>query len=198
MKIYKNLIQGTDEWFKIKVGKFGSTDANTVSVNGKGLETACFDKAAEIITGEIPQGYTNENMERGIKLESSARLLYELKTGNSVQEVGFIEYSDFVGGSPDGLVGDDGILEVKCPTNRVFVQFLCDRKIKKDYFFQMQHLMFITDRKWCDYVVYNENLDRIEITRVERDEKAIEKIKVGLEAGEKKIKSILERVKNDK
>jgi predicted phage-related endonuclease len=188
-------IQGTDDWFALRVGKFGSTDAHTISVNGKGLETACFNKVAEIMTGKIPQGYTNEDMERGIQLESSARLLYELKTGNEVKQVGYIEYSKYIGGSPDGLVNDDGLIEIKCPSDRVFVQFLYDKKIDLKYFWQMQHLMFITNRKWCDYVLYNENLDRIEITRVERDEKAIEKIKVGLVEGEEKIKAILEKIK---
>lgn len=193
--IVHNCSQRSEEWHKLRLGKFGSTDAYTVSVNGKGLDTLCFSKVAEILIGRVQDGYTNEDIERGIELEDSARLLYELKTRNTAESVGYIQHSEYVGGSPDGLVGKDGLIEIKCPSDRVFIQFLYDGKIDLKYFYQMQHLMFITNRKWCDYVLYNENLNQIKIVRVERDEEAIEKIKIGLESGERKIKTILEKVK---
>jgi putative phage-type endonuclease len=192
--IIHNCIQGTDEWLKIRLGKFGGTDAQAVATNGKGLETLCFQKVADLMIGKPQKSYTNEDMERGKKLEASARLLYELKTGNSVKEVGYLELNECTGCSPDGLVGDEGMIEIKCPSDRVFVEYLYKKEIDKKYFWQMQHQMSVADRKWCDYVLYNENLDRIEIQRVERDEKAIEKIIIGLEAGIKKIIEIQEKI----
>jgi putative phage-type endonuclease len=198
MKIYKDLQQGTDEWHKLRLGKLGSSCARAVAVNGKGLETKCYQKAAELICGEKEESYTNEHMKRGIRLEGMARSVYEIETGNLVEQVGYIEFSEFVGGSPDGLVGDDGLIEIKCPSNTNYIRNLYKGKIDTKYIWQMQHLMYISGRKWCDFIMFNESLNKIFISRIDRDESKIEKLKIGLEAGEKKIKSILERVKNVK
>jgi putative phage-type endonuclease len=195
MKIYKKIKQGTEEWKQLRLGKFGSTDAQAVGANGRGLETACFYKASELLIGKGKEFYTNEDMERGKILEDDARTLYELETGNTVKQVGYVELDEYVGCSPDGLVGDDGLIEIKCPNNKVFVEYLFTGKIDTKYSWQMQFQMMVTNRGWNDYVLYNEDLNEIKITRVERDEKAIEKIKVGLKAGKEKIKNILEKIK---
>ena len=194
MKII-NCTQGSEEWLKIRLGKFGGTDAQAVATNGKGLETLCFQKVGELITGRSKDSYTNEDIERGNKLEDQARFAYEMLTGKKVTQVGYVELNEFVGVSPDGLVGDDGLIEIKCPSDANFVRFLYDKKPDSKYIWQMQHQMLVADRKWCDYVIFNDNLNRIEITRVERDEKMIEKIRIGLEAGISKIKEIQGRIK---
>lgn len=194
MKIV-SCVQGSDEWLKVRLGKFGGTDAQAVATNGKGLETLCFEKVGEIITGRLKDSYKNADMERGNELESQARFAYEMKTSSTVTTVGYIELDEFIGVSPDGLVGDDGLIEIKCPTDANFIKFLIERKPDTKYVWQMQHQMLVTDRKWCDFVIFNDNLNRIEITRVERDEAKIEKIKIGLEQGIAKVKEILERVK---
>ena len=197
MKIYthEQLPQGSEEWLKTRIGKFGGTDAQAVATNGKGLETLCFEKVGEIITGRPKTSYTNLDMERGNELEKTAREAYEMKTGKTVTIVGYVEQSEYIGVSPDGLVGDDGLVEIKCPTDANFIRFLYDKKPESKYIWQMQHQMLVADRKWCDYVIFNDNLNRIEITRVERDEKMIEKIRIGLEAGISKIKEIQGRIK---
>jgi putative phage-type endonuclease len=195
MKIYKNLIQGTDEWLNTKLGKFGSTDAQAVASNGRGLDTKCYEKAAELIIGKPKESYTNEHIERGKELESMARSVYEIETGNLVKEVGYIELSEFVGCSPDGLVGDDGLIEIKCPSDANYIRSLYEDKIDSKYVWQMQHQMYVSNRKWCDFVIFNESLNQIHIRRVERDRQAIEKIMIGLVEGEEKIKSILEKIK---
>lgn len=189
--------QGTDEWHELRIGRFGSTDAQAVGSNGKGLSTKCYEKAIEIITGKkMNSEYTNKHIERGIELEPVARQLYELETGNLVKQVGYIELDEHTGGSPDGLVGKDGLIEIKCPSSVNFLkEMLGDTKMKSAYNWQMQHLMYLTDRKWCDYVIFNEELDKIKITRIARDEDMIEKIKEGLEAGKKQIKQIIEKIK---
>ena len=192
--IIHNFQQGTQEWLKCRLGKFGGTDAQAVQTNGKGLETLCFQKVADLMIGKPQETYTNTDMERGKELEASARLLYELKTGNQVLEVGYCELDEFTGCSPDGLVTDDGLIEIKCPSDRVFIEYLYSGKVDKKYYWQMQMQMFVTNRKWCDYVLYNENLDRIEIERIERNEKDIEKLKEGLKTGITKIKEIMEKI----
>jgi putative phage-type endonuclease len=193
-KIYKELTQGTPAWLQHRLGKFGGTDAQAVATAGKGLDTKCYKKVAEILTGRGKTAYLNEDMERGNELEEVARQIYEIQTGNKVETVGYVEINEYVGCSPDGLVEDDGLIEVKCPNDANFVRFVHDKKIDTGYVWQMQHQMLVTERKWCDYVVFNDNLNKIEIVRVERDEEAIAKIEKGLEEGVKKIKKILSEV----
>lgn len=195
MKIYNDLIQGSDEWLKVRLGRFGGTDAQAVSTAGKGLETLVFEKVGEIITGRLKDSYKNADMERGNELEAQARFAYEMKTGNTVTTVGYVELSEYVGVSPDGLVGDEGLVEIKCPTDANFIKFLVERKPDSKYIWQMQHQMLVTDRKWCDFVIFNDNLNRIEITRIKRDEEKIKKLEIGLESGIKKIEDILNKIK---
>lgn len=197
MKIYtkEELVQGTPEWLAVRIGKFGGTDAQAVATNGKGLETLCYEKVGEIITGRPKTSYTNPDMERGNELENTARSAYEIKTGNIVTQVGYIELSDRVGVSPDGLVGEDGLVEIKCPTDANFIRFLVNKTPETKYVWQMQHQLYVTDRKWVDFVIFNDSLDKIEVLRVKRDETKIDKIKAGLESGIKFIEDILEKVK---
>lgn len=194
MKIL-DIEQGTPEWFEVRLGKLTASSAQAIAANGAGLKTLVFEKVAERLTGKIKEQYTNGDIERGEEWERLARDVYELKTGKKVTQVGFVELSEFVGCSPDGLVEDDGLIEIKCKNDANFVRFMFDKKIDPAHFWQMQMQMFITDRKWCDYMVYNENFnDAGIIVRVERDEKAIDKIKSGLDSGVKMITEILDKV----
>lgn len=194
MKIL-DVTQGSPEWLLARLGKFGGTDAQAVATNGKGLETLCFQKVAEIITQRSKDAYINPDMERGNEFENTARSAYEIQTGNQVTQVGYIELNKYVGVSPDGLVGDDGLVEIKCPTDANFVRFMFDKKPDSKYIWQMMHQMFVTSRNWCDFVIFNDNLNKIEIVRIERDEEMIQKLGLGLEQGIKKVEEILERVR---
>lgn len=188
--------QGTPEWLKVRLGKLTASDAQTIITNGKGLETLCFEKVAELITGKEKPAYTNEDMERGHELEMMARNSYELETGNLVKEVGFCELDVFTGCSPDGFIGEDGLVEIKCKNDTNFVRYLYDNKVDPEYYSQMQMQMFITDRKWVDYVVFNENFPKSTIIlKVERKEEYIEMLKIGIAKGIETMKAILEKIK---
>lgn len=195
MKIYKDLQQGTSEWLQIRLGKFTASNASSVATAGKGLETLVFEKAEELVTGQIKEGFKNADMIRGNELEPKARNLYELETENIVSQVGFCELDEYVGCSPDGLVDEDGLVEIKSPTFRVFYEYLTTAKVDSKYMWQMQMQLLVTNRKWVDYVVYNPMFKKqpIIIKRIERDEEKIEKIKKGLEDGIKKLQEILEK-----
>ena len=187
-----NVEQGTEEWFACRLGKLTASVAKTISTAGKGLETLCLEKATEILTGKPNETYKNEAMEQGNLLESEARAIYELETGATVTQVGFVEENEYVGVSPDGLVGEDGLIEIKCPTNKTYTQYLLDGKIKPEYYSQMQMQMFITERLWCDYVVYNPNFKKsITIQRVYPDNEEIKRIADGLAKGTEIIKGIV-------
>lgn len=163
--IYHDVTQGTDEWKQVKAGKFGGTTSDTFLVDGKradgigaGLLTLIYQKAAEHFTGPTLGGYCSPDMERGNELEPYARARYEKENFVEVQEVGYIQRDEFTGVSPDGLVGEDGAIEIKCPHPKTFLRWLDSPRlvadIPKDYYCQMQWLMFITNRRWCDYVAF--------------------------------------------
>jgi putative phage-type endonuclease len=192
MKIY-DFKQGSQEWLDIRKGKMTASHACEIGNNGKGLDTCILNLMAEKYSrGEKPQ-YSNEDMERGKELEDQARSLYAIENGAELKQVGFIEYSEFVGCSPDGLVGEDGGVEIKCPSDAVYFQHLLngEKAIDSKYVWQIQMNLLITGRKWWDYVAYNPNFEKsIFIKRILPDEEVFKKLKIGFEIGEEKIKSI--------
>jgi len=176
MKIYDNLEQGTEEWLKIRAGKFTASSFHTCFGKSETRNTLLLKISAERLTGKmIEENYTNSDIERGVELEDEARSLYQEKTFNSVKEIGFAELDDWVGSSPDGLIGDDGMIEIKCPRETTFLSQVINDRIKPEYITQIQFNMYVLNRKWCDYVIYNEDLG-LNIKRVERDEEYIKKI----------------------
>lgn len=194
MKIHK-VKQQSEKWFKLKLGKLSASNAQAISADGAGLVTFVYKTVAEILSGVREDTYVNPDMERGNEQEDTARSAYEMETGNMVKQVGFCELDEYVGASPDGLVGKDGLFEVKCPRASNYVKLLYTKKIDTAYVWQMQMQMLVTDRKWVDYVVFHENFKDLIIIRVDRDEKAIEKLWAGLGSGVSQIKQILKEVK---
>jgi len=193
--IHTEFKQLEEAWFAFKLGKFSASDAQAIATNGVGLTTLVYEKAAEVLTGKFKESYTNEDIERGILLEESARSAYELETANAVQKVGAIEMSEFVMCSPDGLVGDDGLMEIKNPNAANFVKFMYTGKIESKYEWQIQAQMLISNRKWVDFVVHNIDFPQpIIITRVERDEAKAEKLMEGFESAVKQLQEILAKV----
>jgi len=193
MKIH-NIEQRSEEWYEIKRLKMSASNAQAIMANGKGLESYCREIVRKHVANEEDR-YTNDAMERGIELEAEARTIYEMETCSNVTEVGFVELDFNVGCSPDGLIDTDGLIEIKCPTNKVFFDYMLDGKIDTGYLAQMQMQMYVCDRSWCDYVVYNPNFPKsIIIKRVDRDEEMICKLETGLEEGRMKISEISNRL----
>lgn len=196
MKIINDFKQQSDEWFAYKLGKFGASDGQALGANGKGLETLCFEKASERLTKtRARESYTNGDMERGNEMEALARDIVSLEYGHPIMECGLIEMNEHVICSPDGLVGDDGLIEIKCPSNRVFMEYLYNKKIDTKYYAQMQMQLLVSGRKWVDYCVYNAAFPvPLIIKRVERDKEAITKLEKGITEGIAKIEEILKTV----
>lgn len=195
LKIH-NVEQGTDEWFELRL-KYPLTASKSQAIGscGKGLETLCWDKMAEKHSEAPRESYTNEHLERGNELEEQARAIYELTTGNTVVEVGFVTDTSIskVGGvSPDGLVGEDGLVEIKCFADTK--HFKMTRKgieIESQYMWQIQMQLLFTGREWCDFVAYNPNYEKaLLVERVFPDKEKQDKIKAGLKKGEELLKEI--------
>lgn len=194
MKIY-NCEQGSEEWIKCRLGKLTASTAQAIATNGKGLETLCLEKTAELLTGKPTSTFKSGAMEHGNEFEDEARSVYELETGNKVNQIGFYEYSDYVGVSPDGLIGDDGLIEIKCPTDKTYTEYLLTLKIKPEYYAQMQMQMYIMERKWCDYVVYNSNFKKsIVIKRVFPDTEFVMRLADGIHDGVETIVNNLKKI----
>lgn len=176
--------QGTPEWDKLREQRMTASHAQAIASNGKGLITYIREKMCALYSAGEQISYTNANMEYGLEQEEVAVMLYEFETNNKTQKIGFFILDDYVGCSPDRLVGDDGLIEIKCPIDKTYFNLLLDKKIESGYEWQMQMQMYVTGRKWCDYVVYNPNFEQqLFIKRIERNDEMINKIKIGIESG---------------
>ena len=188
--IIHNIQQGSDVWFEVRKLKLTASKATAISANGAGLKTLVNELILNIFIDK--ETYTDANMERGNELEPIARSKYEFEYGVEVLEVGFIEHTEHSGYSPDGLVGDEGLIEIKARNNAIHLELLRTKKIDTGTVWQMQMGMLVTGRKWCDFISYNPNFkNSMLVIRVERDEIAISKIEKGIIEGTKMIKELL-------
>ena len=175
--------QRTDEWFAARLGKVTASKvsdvvAKTKSGYGASRATYMSQLLVERLTGNPTEFYANAAMQWGTDTEPQARAAYEFITNNSVVEEGFISHPtiEMSGASPDALVGDDGMLEIKCPNTSTHVQTLLDEKIPKKYVDQMQWQMACAEREWCDFVSFDPRLPEgndFFCTRLKRDDKRI-------------------------
>ena len=196
MKIHKTIEQGTEAWFNARAEKMTASNARAIGNNGAGFKTYINNLMAETYSSAIKESYTNEDMERGNELEALARTVYEMETGNEVEEVGFIELDEFTGCSPDGLIGEEGGLEIKCLKDEKYFKVLLEgiETVLSDYIWQIQMCLYVTGRKWWDLVLYNPNYKKsILILKVYPDKKYIDKLIIGLETGKEKIKIIKDK-----
>jgi len=188
-----NLEQGTPEWFAVRKNKMTASHAQAIGSNGKGLDTYIIELMAESNSSGEKEQFSNKDTDRGNELETLARSIYELTTGNEVQEVGFIEYDEFIGCSPDGLVGEDGGIEIKClnDINHFKMILRGASEIDSKYIWQIQMSLFITGRKWWDYVSYNPNYKQsLLVYRILPDHAKFEALTAGLLNGKNQMKDI--------
>lgn len=182
----EEIIQGSDEWKALRLGKVtASKVADLVAKTKSGPSASRANYMAQLIaerlTGTPAESYTNAAMLHGTETEPEARAAYEFYHGVTVTEVAFVPHPtiDQAGCSPDGLVDDDGLVEIKCPNTATHLETLIGQVVPSKYETQMQFQMACTGRKWCEFVSYDprmpENM-RLFIKRVERDDKRIKEL----------------------
>ena len=193
--IVHNLEQNTPEWDIARSGKFTASNFSDLfaAKSTDKYENAIYRVAFERVTGERVPTYSNALMERGHTLEPEAREAYEMQTFNLVEEVGFCELNEWVGCSPDGLVGNDGMIEIKCPAYNTFIRYINAGTLPSTYFYQVHGQMYVTGRKWVDFVAYHPPFKPF-ILRVERDEEVCKKIEAALNEAIEKAKKIIEKL----
>lgn len=195
MKIY-HFEQHSDDWYDIRKGKFTASQAKTIATAGVGLETLCFDLATEILTNKTKPVVSTTAMQQGNDLENNARTLFELETGYTVDQVGFVELDEMTGCSPDGLILDRTAgIEIKCPQDNTYTRYLFNGEIKPEHYAQIQMNLLITNcAKWY-YVVFNNNFkEQIVIKEILPDLAYQDKIKHGLEKGKTFLTNILKTI----
>lgn len=168
--------QQSEEWFAARLGKVTASHFKDVMAKGRGGGTSLTreDYLWELITQRVggirEEGYKSKWMEEGTEKEPEAREWYEFITDNCVEQVGFVEKTEDVGCSPDGLIGKDGLLEIKCPKLKTHFKKL--GIFPSEYKPQVQGQLWVCERKWCDFVSYHPGYQKqpMSIVRVERDE----------------------------
>ena len=180
--------QRSEEWFAARLGKVTASkiaDVMAKTKSGYSASRANYMSALliERLTGRREEGFTSAAMQWGTDTEPQARAAYEFMEGHTVEEVGFVDHPSvrMSGASPDGLVGDDGLVEIKCPNTATHLELMLTDKIPAKYISQMQWQMACTGRTWCDFVSFDPRLPEnlmLYVRRVARDDAAIADMEV--------------------
>lgn len=172
--------QGSDEWKALRLGKATASRVSDICARTKtgwGASRANYaaQLVAERLTGNVAESYSNAAMEWGNATEGEARAVYSFFRGVTVDLIDFVPHPtiEMSGASPDGYVGTDGLVEIKCPNTATHIGTLLGKSVPEKYILQMQWQMACTARQWCDFVSYDprmpENL-RLFVKRVNRDD----------------------------
>jgi len=180
------IIQGSTEWFYQRLGKVtASRVADVIAKTKTGYSASRDNYMAQLVVERLTftkqEFYTNAAMQWGTEQEPFARAAYEAAQGVLVEEVGFVRHPtiEWAGASPDGLVKDNGLVEIKCPNTATMIETLLSQKVPGKYFAQMQFQMACTGRKWTDYVVFDPRMPekaQLFVKRVDRDDAYIAEI----------------------
>lgn len=173
------IVQGSPEWLALRVGKVTASrvaDVVAKTKNGWGAGRANYaaELIAERLTGNPAPCFVNEAMRWGTDQEPHARAAYAQLLGVEVYETSFVDHPEVAmsGASPDGLVGADGLVEIKCPQTATHLDTLLGQNIADKYFLQMQWQMACTGRDWCDFASFDPRMPptmRLHVERVPRD-----------------------------
>lgn len=203
MKIIESIEQGSQEWHELRLGKITASRMADVLSKGRGsmpsktAENYMMELLAEKLTGEQKPFFENDAMRWGTETEPQARAMYELKSGYDVIEVAFIERNEFIGVSPDGLVGECGMLEIKCPTTITQIKRALTDDYSKDYYTQIQCQLWVAEREWCDFVSFDPRIDvdsSYLLQRVSRDEGFISEMDIKSNAFIERMNDLYERL----
>lgn len=199
------MVQGSEAWFQARLAKVtASRIADVIAKTKTGPSASRANYLAELVcerlTGERAEGFQSAEMRWGNEQEPFARASYEFLRDVSVQEVGFVDHPriPMSGASPDGLVGHDGLIEIKCPNTSTHIAFLTGGAIPAKYVTQMQWQMACTGRAWCDFVSFDPRMPaelRTKIERVQRDPATIVSLEGEVRAFLAELDATVERLR---
>ena len=182
----QHIEQGSPEWLLARLGKITASkvaEVLAVTKNGPSERRTKYlwQLVSERLTGDFTRTYTNDAMLWGIENEPIAREFYEALNDVKVEQVGLYVHPrfDFAAASPDGLVGDDGLIEIKCLTTVNHIRAIYDNQPPKDYLPQVHWQMACTGRQWCDLTLFDPRVPlemQLHTFRIERNDEEIEKM----------------------
>lgn len=197
-------VQGSAEWHQARAGRVTASRVADIMRKGKSgpskmRETYKGELVAERLSGVQEEGFKSGPMMRGNEVEPKARETYAFMFGAKVQQVGLVIHPtiEMAAASTDSLVGDDGLLEVKCPNSATHIQTLLGEPIDPDYIKQIQWGLACTGRKWCDYVSFDDRLPpemQLHRIRVERDNNEILAMEIAVRAFLKEVDELVEEL----
>lgn len=195
---FHNIEQNSPEWYALRTGKFTASTFKDLFMKDStlGFQDAIYKVAFERLSGEQAESFSNEWMQRGSELEPYAREWYELETFNKVHNGGFFELNEWVGASPDGLIDNDGLIEIKCPKYNTMMRYLVKKELPKDYEWQVHGQLWVTNRDWCDFVAYHPKLQPL-VIRIERDINRDKQLGDQLGIAIEKVKEIIKLIKKE-
>lgn len=202
-KIIYDIEQGTQEWLDLRAGNITGSKFSDILAGGNGLvrDKYLTQLAIERLTGKpIVMDYKSMAMIKGSEDEALAREHYAFTVDEEINQAAFIYHSTILnaGCSPDALVGNDGLLEVKCPNLVTHTNYLLDKKIPNNYLKQMHWQLACTGRYWVDWVSYCKEMPphlRFLCIRVERDESIVKKYNDAAIKFNQEVNSLLEKLR---
>ena len=197
-------VQGTEEWFAARLGVVTASNFHKVLNKKTGRGAYMRKLCAERLTGCREESYKNDIMEYGNETEPLARQYYEMANGCKVDEVGFVVRDNMrrendVGGSPDGLVGEDGMIEIKCPLSSTHIETILSDKMPTLHIPQVQGLLWVTEREWCDFISFDPKVlsHPMFCVRVERDKDYIVNLAANVAVFVKELQEMVNIIKGD-
>jgi predicted phage-related endonuclease len=199
--------QGSTSWFAARLGLVTSSKFSDVMAKGKGnapsktRETYMKELACERITGRVQESYSNVWMQRGTELEPQVRAMLELDKGFDVELVGFIKMNDDIGSSTDGLIGEDAVLEIKCPKHTTHLDYLLDSNgLYADYKTQVQGELFVTGRSKAYLCSFHPDFPSgkdLIVLEIARDEDFIKQIEIDVFTFVHELKKLTKQIKGE-
>lgn len=192
--------QGTPEWFQSRLGIPTASEFDTVLAKGRGggesktRRTYMLKLIGERLTGEPMYSYSNDHMERGKVMEEEARDAYAFMTDAEPQRVGFLRRGD-AGASPDSLIGDDGMLEIKTKLAHLQLECILGGDLPSEHKAQCQGQLWIAEREWVDFVSYWPGLPLF-VKRVFRDEEYIKQLAAAVRAFNDEMAELMAKIQN--
>jgi len=195
--VFNDVLQNTDEWLELRQGRFTSSSFKDLFM-GKataGYQKAIYRPVYERLTGESPESFSSDYMARGHEMEPYAVEQYEMETFNDTSNGGFWTMGEWIGASPDSMIGENGLLEIKSPAFNTMINYLLKGELPKIYHWQVYGQMYVTGREYCDFMSFHPKLDPL-IIRVNRDDAIIKELVSTLTESIEKAESILTKLGN--
>lgn len=193
--IIHDVKQGTPEWHKARLGKFTASKFGDLMMakTTAGYEKAIARVVYERLTGEAPDDFKSGYMERGNELEPEGLEAYSDIVFHTIERVGFCERDEWTGCSPDGLIGSEGMVQVKCPAFNTMIRYLTRKEIPGEYYWQIQGELMITGRTWSDFMAYHPKLKPV-VVRMFADRAAQARLETEIQIGIQTAKNLLSKL----